>query len=183
MSLEKVLSISGKPGLFLLKNQTRNGFLAESLLDGKTVNVGGRHSVSLLSEIAIYTLSSEVPLREVFQKIAEKEEGKEAISHKVSKEKLEEYFFGILPDYDEDRVYPSDIKKVVQWYNMLVKNNLTDFSEPEKKTEEEGSEGVDTAKEIKNPGAKKSVAPKNAAQKVSSAKKGAATKSTASRKT
>ena len=183
MSLEKVLSISGKPGLFLLKNQTRNGFLAESLLDGKTVNVSGRHSVSLLSEIAIYTLTSEVPLREVFQKIADKEEGKEAISHKVSTVDLEEYFFGILPDYDEDRVYPSDIKKVVQWYNMLVKNNLTDFSEPEKKDEEEGSEAVDVVKETKIPGAKKSVAPKNAAQKASSAKKGGATKSTASRKT
>lgn len=183
MSLEKVLSISGKPGLFLLKNQTRNGFLAESLLDGKTMNVSGRHSVSLLSEIAIYTLTSEVPLREVFQKIAEKEEGKEAISHKVSTEDLEEYFFGILPDYDEDRVYPSDIKKIVQWYNMLVKNNLTDFSEPEKKAEEEGSEAVDVAKETKIPTAKKTVAPKNAAQKASSAKKGGATKSAASRKT
>lgn len=179
MSLEKVLSISGKPGLFLLKNQTRNGFLAESLLDGKTVNVSGRHSVSLLSEIAIYTLTSEVPLREVFQKIAEKEDGKEAISHKVSTEDLEEYFFGILPDYDEDRVYPSDIKKIVQWYNMLVKNNLTDFSE----AEEEGSETVDVAKETKIPTAKKTVAPKNAAQKASSAKKGGATKSAASRKT
>ncbi|SDW00086.1 DUF5606 family protein [Aequorivita viscosa] len=183
MSLEKVLSISGKPGLFLLKNQTRNGFLAESLLDGKTVNVSGRHSVSLLSEIAIYTLTSEVPLREVFQKIADKEEGKEAISHKVSKEELEEYFFNILPDYDEDRVYPSDIKKVIQWYNMLVKNNLTDFSVAEKNANEEGKEAVEATKETKTSGAAKSVAPKNTAQKASSAKKGGATKSAASRKT
>lgn len=183
MSLEKVLSISGKPGLFLLKSQTRNGFLAESLLDGKTVNVSGRHSVSLLSEIAIYTLTAEVPLREVFQKIAQKEDGKESINHKVSKEELEEYFFGILPDYDEDRVYPSDIKKVIQWYNMLVQNNLTDFSEPEKKTEEDVNEGVEKAKETKIPAAKKTVAPKNAGQKASSTKKGGATKSAASRKT
>lgn len=129
MSLEKVLAISGKPGLYKLKTQTRAGFLAESLLDGKTINVSGRHNVSLLSEIAIYTLTEEVPLREVFNKISEKEDGKETISHKSSKEKLEEFFFEVMPDYDEDRVYASDIKKVVQWYNMLIKNGITDFSE------------------------------------------------------
>lgn len=134
MSLEKVLSIAGKPGLYKLKSQTRAGFLAESLLDGKTINVGGRQNVSLLSEIAIYTLTEEVPLRKVFEKISKKEDGKEAISHKVAKEELEEYFFSVMPDYDEDRVYASDIKKVVQWYNLLVKNGLTDFSEAKKKT-------------------------------------------------
>src|SRR5690606_4428140 len=100
MSLEKVLAISGKPGLYKLKNQTRAGFLAESLLDGKTINVSGRHNVSLLSEIAIYTLTEEVPLREVFRKISEKEEGRETISHKASKDELEEFFFSVLPDYD-----------------------------------------------------------------------------------
>ncbi|MCG2431269.1 DUF5606 domain-containing protein [Aequorivita xiaoshiensis] len=137
MSLEKVLSISGKPGLYKLKSQTRAGFLAESLLDGKTINVSGRHNVSLLSEIAIYTLSAEVPLREVFNKIATKEDGKEAISHKSSKIELEEYFFGVLPDYDEDRVYASDIKKVLQWYNLLIKNGYTDFSDKKAESKEE----------------------------------------------
>ncbi|NND89144.1 MAG: DUF5606 domain-containing protein [Flavobacteriaceae bacterium] len=131
MSLEKILSISGKPGLYALKTQTRNGFLAESLLDGKKVNVSARHNVSLLSEIAIYTLSEEVPLREVFSKISEKEDGGQAISHKSSKVELEEYFFNVLPEYDEDRVYASDIKKVIQWYNLLQKNGITDFSEAE----------------------------------------------------
>ncbi|QAA80761.1 hypothetical protein EI546_03005 [Aequorivita sp. H23M31] len=182
MSLEKVLSISGKPGLFLLKSQTRNGFLAESLLDGKTMNVSGRNSVSLLSEIAIYTLTAEVPLREVFQKIADKEEGKEAISPKASKDELEEYFFGILPDYDEERVYASDIKKIIQWYNLLVKNDMADFSEPEKKAED-NKETVDLAKESKSLPSKKTAAPKNAGQKASSSKKGGTTKSAVSRKT
>ena len=92
--------------------------------------MSSRHNVSLLTEIAIYTLTQEVPLREIFQKIATKEEGKQTISHKVPKVELEEFFFGVLPDYDEDRVYPSDIKKVVQWYNLLVNNGFTDFSEP-----------------------------------------------------
>ena len=140
MSLEKILSISGKPGLYKMTKQTRSGFLAESLLDQKKISVSSRHNVSLLTEIAIYTLTKEVPLHEIFEKIATKEDGKQTISHKVPKVELEEFFFGVLPDYDEDRVYPSDIKKVVQWYNLLVKNGFTDFSKPVQ-------EGEDTAKD------------------------------------
>jgi hypothetical protein len=131
MSLEKILSISGRPGLYHLKNQTRNGFLAESLIDGKKISVNARHNVSLLSEIAIYSLTEEVPLRKVFSKIYEKENGGEAINHKASKDELEEYFFNVMPDYDEDRVYASDIKKVIQWYNLLNRNGYTNFSEEE----------------------------------------------------
>lgn len=137
MSLEKILAISGKPGLYELKTQTRTGLLAESLIDGKKVTVNTRQNVSLLSEIAIYTLTEEVPLREIFKKIAEKENGGEAISHKSSKDELEEYFFEVLPEYDEDRVYPSDIKKVVQWYNLLNKKGITNFSETEVDASEE----------------------------------------------
>ncbi|NAS32776.1 hypothetical protein GTQ40_17485 [Flavobacteriaceae bacterium R38] len=130
MSLDKILAISGKPGLFELKTQTRTGFVAESLIDGKRITVNMRSNVSILSEIAIYTLSEEVPLGEVFNKIKEKEEGKETtVKHKESKDKLEEYFFEILPEYDEDRVYTSDIKKVIQWYNLLISKGITDFTE------------------------------------------------------
>jgi hypothetical protein len=181
MSLEKVLSISGKPGLYKLKSQTRAGFLAESLLDGKTINVSGRHNVSLLSEIAIYTLTEEVPLREVFKKISEKEDGKETINHKASKEELEEFFFGVMPDYDEDRVYASDIKKVVQWYNMLIKNGITDFSEAKEETNEDEIEAkAAKSTKVTSP---KAVAPKTTTPKASSTKKGGPTKSAASRKT
>lgn len=137
MSLDKILSISGKPGLYQLKTQTRTGLLAEALADGKRITVSARQNVSLLSEIAIYTLTEEVPLREIFSKISEKENGGEAISHKSSKDQLEEYFFNILPDYDEDRVYPSDIKKVLQWYNLLTKKGMTNFSETEADVSEE----------------------------------------------
>jgi len=129
MSLEKILSISGKPGLYQLKTQTRSGLLAESIVDGKKISVSARQNVSLLSEIAIYTLTEELPLREVFSKIFKKENGGEAISHKSSKDELEEYFFEVLPEYDEDRVYPGDIKKVLQWYNLLTKSGITDFSD------------------------------------------------------
>lgn len=137
MSLDKILSISGKPGLYELKARTRAGFVAESLVDGKKMAVGAHNNVSMLSEIAIYTYSEEVPLREVFQKIAEKEDAKETISHKSSKKELENLFSEVLPEYDEDRVYISDIKKVIQWYNLLVKNNVTDFSETKTSSEEE----------------------------------------------
>lgn len=133
MSLDKILSITGKPGLYKLLTQTRTGFVAESLLDGKKVSVNLKNNVSVLSEIAIYTLEEEVPLRSVFQKIQEKEKGgKTAVNHKDDKLSLEEYFFEILPDYDEDRVYASDIKKIVQWYNLLHDNGIIDFTEKDK---------------------------------------------------
>ncbi|APQ18277.1 DUF5606 family protein [Maribacter hydrothermalis] len=141
MGLEKILSVAGKPGLYKLITQTRTGFVAESLLDGKRITVSLRSSVSVLSEIAIYTLEEEVPLREVFQKIQTKENGgKTSISHKDEKIKLEEYFFEVLPDYDEDRVYVSDIKKVIQWYNILVDNEITDFASEEVATEDVSEE-------------------------------------------
>jgi hypothetical protein len=125
MSLDKILSISGKPGLYKVVTPTRSGFVAESLLDNKRITVNAHSNVSILSEIAVYTLTEELPLREVFKKIRTKEEGKAtSISHKDSKDILEEYFFEVLPDYDEDRVYASDIKKIVQWYNLLQKHEL-----------------------------------------------------------
>lgn len=121
MNLTKVLAISGKPGLYHLETQTRSGFLATSLADGKRISVGIRNNVSLLSEIAIYTLEKEVPLTEVFTNIKNFEEGKEArISPKSDGATLEEYFSQVLPNYDRDRVYASDIKKIIQWYNLLL---------------------------------------------------------------
>lgn len=123
MSVEKVLAISGKPGLYELKLQTRAGFIAQSLVDGKKVTVGLKSNVSLLSEISIYTNTGEVKLFEVFARIAEKENNNQAITHKASNEELEAYFAEVLPTYDSDRVYHSDIKKVLNWYNILQKAN------------------------------------------------------------
>jgi len=137
MSLDKILSITGKPGLYKLIAQTRTGFIAESLIDNKRLSVSINHNVSLLSEISVYSLTAEVPLQDVFLKIKEKENGNStSISPKDSKDKLEEYFFDIMSDYDEDRVYPSDIKKIIQWYNMLQKNKMLDFAVESDKQEE-----------------------------------------------
>lgn len=130
MSLEKVLSIAGKPGLYKLIAQTRGGFVAESLIDKKRLSVNVQQNVSVLSEIAIYTLTEEVPLKKVFENIKKKENGAQtSVKAKDSKDKLEEYFFEVLPDYDEDRVYVSDIKKVIQWYNLLQEHNMLDLEE------------------------------------------------------
>lgn len=119
MSIEKILSISGKPGLYELKLQTRTGFVAESLIDGKKITVGMRSNVSLLSEISVYTYDGEMRLSEVFRSIAEKEDNGPALSHKEDNGKLTAYFREVMPEFDEDRVYASDIKKILHWYNML----------------------------------------------------------------
>ncbi len=130
MNLEKILAISGMPGIYALKMQTRTGFVAESLLDGKRVTVGLRSNVSLLTEISIYTHDAEKPLAEVMRAIAVKEDNGPAISHKEENSKLIAYFKEIMPDYDEDRVYPSDIKKVFNWYNILQAKGLVSKVEP-----------------------------------------------------
>lgn len=130
MNVDKILAISGKPGLFELKLQTRSGFLAESLLDGKKITVGMRSNVSLLSEISMYTYSEEKPLVEIMRSIAIKENEGPAISHKEDNAKLVAYFKEILPDYDEERVYASDIKKLLNWYNILQAKGLVSKEEP-----------------------------------------------------
>jgi len=130
MTLDKILAIAGKPGLFALKVQTRTGFVAESLLDGKKVTVGLKSNVSLLSEISVYTNTEEKPLTEIMRAIATKEDNGPAISHKEDNAKLVAYFLEILPDYDQDRVYPSDIKKIVNWYNMLQVKGLVSKEVP-----------------------------------------------------
>ena len=130
MNLEKILAISGMPGIYALKMQTRTGFVAESLLDGKKVTVGLRSNVSLLTEISMYTHDAEKPLAEVMRAIAVKEDNGPAISHKEDNAKLVAYFKEILPDYDDERVYPSDIKKVLNWYNILQSKGLVSKEEP-----------------------------------------------------
>lgn len=129
MEFDKILSISGKPGLYEMKAQTRGGVVAQSLIDGKKIQVGLRNNISVLSEISIYTYSDEVTLKQVFKSMFEKTEGQKTIDHKSPKKELEKHFREILPEYDEERVYQSDMKKIFQWYNLLIDNNFTDFSD------------------------------------------------------
>ncbi|TRX25512.1 hypothetical protein FNW25_08705 [Flavobacterium franklandianum] len=142
MNLEKILSISGKPGLYALKVQTRTGFLAESLVDGKKISVSLKVNVSLLSEISIYTINEEKPLTEVMRNIAIKENEGPAISHKEVNATLVAYFSEILPEYDSERVYPSDIKKVLNWYNLLQSKGMVSKEEPNPETSGENAEAI-----------------------------------------
>ena len=141
MSLQKILAISGKPGLFELKLQTRTGFVAESFLDGKKITVGMRSNVSLISEIAVYTYNEEVKLAEVFKAIATKEnDGLTAISHKDDNGVLVTYFREVLPEFDEERVYASDIKKIINWYNMLQPKGIVSVESLTKELKEAETE-------------------------------------------
>ncbi len=124
MDLSRVIAISGKPGLYRLVSQTRNGFIVEDLDKGKKVSIAANYNVSLLDNVAIYGVSQEFPLAEVFFRIYKKENGGAAIDHKSSGAELRAYMEQVLPEYDDTRVYDSDLKKLFQWYNILQSKGL-----------------------------------------------------------
>lgn len=124
MNLENILAISGKPGLFKMLSNSGRSIIVESLLDGKRMPVQATHKVSALQDISIYTYDEDVPLSKVFDKIKDHVGDDPAISHKSSNEELRDYMGEVLPKFDEDRVYPSDLKKLFQWYNLLHKHDL-----------------------------------------------------------
>ena len=130
MEFSKIISVTGKPGLFQVISQSKNAVIAESLIEKKRLAINATQNVSLLENIAIYTYEEDMPLWDVFTAISNKTEGAEAISHKESGKKLEAFFLEVLPNYDDERVYTSNIKKVIQWYNILVKAGM-DFSKVE----------------------------------------------------
>ena len=122
MDLKKIINISGKPGLYIVISNVKNILILESLIDKKRIPLNTHAQANMLNEIGIYTYSDTKPLSDVFDLIAKKENYNISISHKLSKNELTLYFRGILDDYDEERVYLSDIKKVIQWYNILHKS-------------------------------------------------------------
>lgn len=135
--LKTILSISGKPGLFKLVSNSKNMIVVESLADGKRFPSYARDKVVSLGDIAMYTETDDVPLREVLAKVKELENGAVAsVNPKADAATLREWFAKVLPDFDRDRVYPSDIKKLVQWYNLLITSGNSDFTEPEQKEAE-----------------------------------------------
>ncbi len=137
--LKEILSISGKPGLFKLISQGKNMFLAESLADNKRVPVYPRDKVVSLGDIAIYTEDEDIPLSVVLTNIKIKEnENPIQFNSNIQPSELRAYFETVLPEFDKERVYPSDIKKIMNWYNLLIKSGITNF---EKKEKEEVVEG------------------------------------------
>ena len=172
--LKDLLSISGHGGLFRFISQARNGIIVESLEDGKRMQAFASMKVSALEDIAIYTEDEEVRLDDIFIKIRTHEKGQEAISHKSGTDDLKDYFSAILPDYDKDRVYVSDIKKVLNWYNLLLKYDLLNFDEHAKKAREAGKEPQKpaatgpTTKHVQKTGKE---IPKKASPKIAAGKK------------
>ena len=139
MKLEKVIAIAGKPGLYEIISQSKSGVIVESLADKKRFPVNSLHNISTLNDIAIYTYEEEVPLKQVFLSIFEKQAGEKSIDPKSSKNDLINYFGEVLPGFDEERVYPSNIKKILSWYNALVGAKF-DFASIKQELEEENAE-------------------------------------------
>ncbi len=130
MKMNEILAISGQPGLYRYVAQSTRGVIVEALVDGKRSNVSGSTNVSALSEISMFTEGDDIALASVFTNIYNTYEGKEAISHKESAEKIKEAFAKSLPEYDRDRVRVSDMKKCFAWYNALIQAGATSFEIP-----------------------------------------------------
>ena len=136
--LETILAISGKPGLYKLISRGNRSLIIETLdAQKKRMPAFATDKIISLADIAMYTDEKEVPLREVLNSIKKKEDGKatQIDYRKASKEELYAYLGEVLPNFDRDRIYPADIKKLVQWYNILIENGLDDFDETLKETE------------------------------------------------
>lgn len=138
--LKEILSISGKPGLQKLISNSSNAIIVESLVDGKRFPAYSNSKIIALEDISIYTEEEDMPLKEVFKRMFAKENGKPALSHKESNEKIITYFNEIVPEYDKERVYTSDMKKIVQWYNLLTEKGILNFNEEEEEKKEEVAE-------------------------------------------
>lgn len=136
--LKKILAITGKNGLFRLVSRGNGMLIVESLVDGKRMPTYARDKIVSLADISMFTTGEDVPLRIVLESLQKKEDSKECALDvkKMDTEDLRAFFAEILPDFDRDRVYPSDIRKLVQWYNILVRAGITDFSEQDTESEE-----------------------------------------------
>lgn len=174
MNLTGIIAISGKSGLYRVLAQGKNNIIVESLEDKKRVPAYASDRISALDDISIYTYDDDKPLKEILVSIFEKEKGKETISHKEDQAKLKAYLLEVLPNYDQERVYASDIKKIFQWYNLLFKagalvieEEVTEEAPKEKKTAKtaakKGEESsTDEEAPVKKAPAKKAAAPKAA---------------------
>jgi len=182
MNLSGIISISGRPGLYKVITQSKNSIIVESLVDKKRTPAYSTDRISALEDISIYTYDDDKPLKDILGDIYAKQNGEAAPSHKEDLSTLQEFLTDILPDYDEERVYASDIKKIFQWYNMLLKSGNLKPTEPETTAEQEEkpkAEKKATKSADETPAAstaKKKAAPKSENGKASEIKKKAAPK-------
>lgn len=149
MNLKEIMAIAGKPGLYKMVAQAKNGIVVESIIDQKRLQAFTHDKVSTLEEISIYTESGDKPLKEVLQVMFEKLDGKPAPDNKSDANKTKEFFGEMLPDYDKERVYVSHMQKIISWYNLLLEHNLIDMiKEEEPETTEENEVSDETEAEV-----------------------------------
>jgi len=146
MEFKDILAISGYPGLYRFVAQAKNGIIVESFDTGKRMHAGAHLKVSSMDDIAVFTHEGEARLIEIFRKISELENGGEAPDPKSNKDILFAYFEKVLPEFDRSRVYQSDIKKILQWYNILLKHNLLNLEESEEEEQKKEPEEKDKTK-------------------------------------
>ena len=137
MDLSKILSISGKSGLFKVVSQAKNAVIVESLIDNRRFPAFGHEKISSLEEISVFTTGEDMPLKDVFKIFFEKLGDQPALDPKSDNKVLKQFFLDMIPEFDQDRVYVSDIKKIVSWYNQLLAHKLLDFTEKEEEKPEE----------------------------------------------
>tara|TARA_Y100000385_G_scaffold147877_1_gene153448 strand:- start:858 stop:1409 length:552 start_codon:yes stop_codon:yes gene_type:complete len=181
MDLKEIVSIAGRPGLYKIIAQGKNSVFVESLIDKKRFPAHASDKISSLGDISIYTLDDDVKLEEVYEKMFKVLDGKHALSHKEDSQKLRDFIIGFLPNYDSDKVYDSDVKKLFQWYNILHKTGLLVF---DKETDDKSTDDASTAsKKVKKstPKPKSSPKPKPKSPKTSASKKSSAVKTGSSR--
>jgi hypothetical protein len=140
MNISGILSIAGKPGLYKMVGQMKNGIIVESIDTGKRFPAYASHKVSALEDITIYSQDNDVPLGEVFERIYKAEKGKTTIDPNSSGAELKAKMEAVFPEYDEERVYTSDLKKVFKWYNLLVENDLLKLDDDSEATDENSKE-------------------------------------------
>lgn len=159
MDISSVISISGMPGLYKVVAQSKNGVIVESLVDKKRFPAFASSPISKLEDISIYTTTEDVPLKEVYTKIYDKEKGGKCIEPKNSDEKaMRAYIESVLPGYDKDRVHVSDLRKLFNWYNILQASGL--LSAEEKNEDGEDKSKLADVEKSKAPGVKKDVVQK-----------------------
>jgi len=153
IDLTGIISISGQPGLYKIVAQSKNGIIVEGLTDKKRVNVYASTKVSTLSDISMFTTGDDKPVEEIMTNIYEKEKGGPAVDSKADDKEIEKYFSGILPDYDKERVYISNMRKLINWYNTLQATG--NLKKKEEKEEKEGADKPVTMKHDDKPKIKK----------------------------
>lgn len=129
MDLSKIMSISGKPGLYKMVSQSKSGLVVESLIDGKKIPVFASDRVSSLQEISMFAKDADVPLKDVLLKVHSFTGGQPTIDPKSDTKTLTQFMDQVMPEWDRDRIYASDIKKLLSWYNLLLLHNLVDADE------------------------------------------------------